>query len=165
MYDPQAGGKQGLCHQYCPKAGAVSPIQLQRRGCVTNTAPTQGLCHQYCPKAGAVSPIQPQTGAVSPILPQIRAMSPIQLQRRGCVTNTAPTQGLCHQYCPNAGAVSPIQQCALSTVTYSLIAWTPCPTWELNTSPSLNLANAEDMFKLCYNYLHVYFHGKLAVCV
>ena len=52
--------KQGLCHQYSPKAGAVSPIQPQSRGCVTNTAP----------KAGAVSPMQPQS--------------------RGCITNTAP---------------------------------------------------------------------------
>ena len=72
MYDPQAGGKQGLCHQYSPKAGAVSPIQPQSRGCVTNTAPKQGLCHQYSP------------------------------QSRGCVTNAAPKQGLYHQYSPKA---------------------------------------------------------------
>ena len=32
------------------KAGAVSPIQPQSRGCVTNTAPEQGLYHQYSPK-------------------------------------------------------------------------------------------------------------------
>ena len=129
--------------------------QVESRGCVTNTAPKQGLCHQYNPKQGLCHQY----------CPKARAMSPIQLQRRGCVTNTVPKQGLCHQYCPNAGAVSPIQQCALSTVAYSLIAWTLCPTWELNSSPSLNLANAENMFKQCYNYLHVYFHGKLAVCV